>query len=117
MQGQPNLTGADSAILSGFTNADVFMNMNISKGPGHPKEFSIQNEQEFPALPTSTQPREEQLSSVSDIQSSLQVILCSLYNTNGNVLRIQLLSGHIQLLSGKLNVKWCRHGKGSTWRT
>lgn len=73
MQGQPNMTGTDSGVLSGLTTAEMFMNMSISKGP---KEFSIQNEQEFPALPTSTQPREEQLSNVSsDIQASLQVIL------------------------------------------
>jgi hypothetical protein len=79
LQGQASLSGTESGVLPGLQNPDIFVNMNVPnmnvpKGSVHSKEFSIQNEQEFPALPTATQPREEQLNS-SDMQQNVQVCL------------------------------------------
>lgn len=72
MQGQANLSGTEAGILPSLQAPEMYVNMNMQKGPVHSKEFSIQNEQEFPALPTATQPRDEQLNS-SEVQQSLQV--------------------------------------------
>jgi hypothetical protein len=82
LQGQANLSGTDSGVLPSLQASEMFVNVNMQKGPVHSKEFSIQNEQEFPALPTATQPRDEQVNN-SEVQQSLQVCQLSIDLTQG----------------------------------
>jgi hypothetical protein len=69
-QGQGGVPNGDGGLLAGLGNPELFANMH--KAGGHQTEFSIQNEQEFPALPTTTQPRDDQLTN-QELQQGLQV--------------------------------------------